>query len=162
MALRIHFLPPYSGMLLAICMASVYSVTTLRCIEMWWLAQNTRHKAALPPVTYLPNMSLLHICHVMGTVYLYMYWSIVRFPPTVTKCDKSWNLPCSHDSFILDMQTRYLCVETVSFGTSSGSNTITVTRQAFGKCICARMFAEWSSRVNSTIIHCAACTVHSC
>ena len=136
-------LPPYSGVLLAICMSSVSSVTTLRCIEMWWLAQNTRRKAALPPVPYLTNMSLLHTCHVMGTVYLYMYLSTVRLPPTVTKCDTSRDLPCSHDSFILAKQTRYLCVETVSFGdTSSGGNAITVTRQAIGKCFCAPMFAE--------------------
>jgi hypothetical protein len=78
----------------------------------------------------------------MGTVYLHMYWSIVRFPPTVTKCDTSRDLPCSHDSFILDKQTRYLCVETLSFGTSCGGSAIAVTRQAFGKCIWARMFAE--------------------
>ena len=135
-------LPPYSGVLLAICMSGVSSVTTLRCTEMWWLAQNTRRKAALPPVPYLPNKSLLHTCHVMGTVYLHRYWSIVRFPPTVTNCDTSRDLLCSHDSFILDKQRRYLCVETVSVGTLSGGNAITLTRQAFGKCIWARMFAE--------------------
>jgi hypothetical protein len=33
------------------------------------------------------HLSLDGTCHVVGTVHLYRYWPLVRFPPTVCMCD---------------------------------------------------------------------------
>jgi hypothetical protein len=45
-------------------------------------------KATLPQLVYLTNMSYVDAWHVVGTMHLYKYWSLVRVPPSVGKCDR--------------------------------------------------------------------------
>jgi len=34
------------------------------------------------------HLSVVDICHVVGTVIEYKYWPLVHFPPTVGKCEQ--------------------------------------------------------------------------
>jgi hypothetical protein len=38
------------------------------------------------PGTADKHLSVVDICHAVGTVIVYKYWSLVHFPPTVAKC----------------------------------------------------------------------------
>jgi len=42
-------------------------------------------KAMFPRMAYVTNGSLVDVCHVMGMVHVYRYWSLVCSSPTVGK-----------------------------------------------------------------------------
>ena len=42
-------------------------------------------KATFPRMACVTNVSLVDVCHVVGMVYLYRYWSLVCSSPTVGK-----------------------------------------------------------------------------